>query len=135
MKKNVKVAPQHSFCFVFFPFTSLSFSDSASRRANTMCGILAALGLDSLTAEQARRLVLQASKQQRHRGPDDTSAVQLSGGADVIAFERLLIIDPTSSGRYGVFFFVLFFLHGRRVDAREHALVINAVGSVRRREA
>lgn len=69
-----------------------------------MCGILAALGLDSLTAEQARRLVLQASKQQRHRGPDDTSAVQLSGGADVIAFERLLIIDPTSSGRYGVFF-------------------------------
>ena len=74
-----------------------------------MCGILAALGLDALTAEQARRLVLQASKQQRHRGPDDTSAVQLSpGGADVIAFERLLIIDPTSSGRYGFGFFVAY---------------------------
>lgn len=80
----------------FFPPLSLSLP---SPPLGTMCGILAALGLDSLTAEQARRLVLQASKQQRHRGPDDTSAVQLSGGADVIAFERLLIIDPTSSGR------------------------------------
>lgn len=73
-----------------------------------MCGILAALGLDSLTAEQARRLVLEASKRQRHRGPDDTSAIQLSGGADVIAFERLLIIDPTSSGRFVALFFVFF---------------------------
>ena len=65
-----------------------------------MCGILAALGLDGLTAEQVRRLVLSGSKQKRHRGPDDTSAVQLGpDGADIIAFERLLIIDPTSSGR------------------------------------
>lgn len=78
-----------------------------------MCGILAALGLDSLTAEQARRLVLEASKRQRHRGPDDTSAIQLSGGADVIAFERLLIIDPTSSGRC-VCFCVCIFLHSWR---------------------
>ena len=73
----------------------------------TMCGILAALGLDSLTTEQARRLVLEASKRQRHRGPDDTSAIQLSGGADVIAFERLLIIDPTSSGRCGSIFVIV----------------------------
>jgi asparagine synthetase B (glutamine-hydrolysing) len=65
-----------------------------------MCGILAALGLDGLSAEQARRLVLEASKRQRHRGPDDTSVVQLSpGGSDILSFERLLIIDPTSSGR------------------------------------
>ena len=94
-KKKLHTAVKHFFFF------HLSLPP---RFLATMCGILAALGLDSLSAEQARRLVLQASKQQRHRGPDDTSAVQLSGGADVIAFERLLIIDPTSSGRYGFIF-------------------------------
>ena len=65
-----------------------------------MCGILAALLMQG-SAEQNRRVMLRQSKQQRSRGPDSTSIWQSSDGSKAIAFERLNIIDPSESGRWG----------------------------------
>ena len=65
-----------------------------------MCGILAALLLTG-DAEQNRRRVLRASKLLRHRGPDQNSVYQAPDGRAFIAFERLMIVDPTDSGRRG----------------------------------
>ena len=63
-----------------------------------MCGILAALGVEG-DAEANRRKVLKASKLLRHRGPDQNSVYQAPDGRAFIAFERLMIVDPTDSGR------------------------------------
>jgi hypothetical protein len=63
-----------------------------------MCGILAALLLSG-DAEKNRRDVLKRSKLLRHRGPDQNSIHQSADGRSFIAFERLMIIDPTDTGR------------------------------------
>lgn len=63
-----------------------------------MCGILAALGVSG-DAEANRRDMLKLSKLLRHRGPDQNSLYQAPDGRAFIAFERLMIVDPTDSGR------------------------------------
>jgi len=62
-----------------------------------MCGILAVLGLAG-DAETNRRMVLQQSRLQRHRGPDNTGCWQSEKGDVVFCFERLHIIDPSDAG-------------------------------------
>lgn len=64
-----------------------------------MCGILAALGLTG-DAESNRRDILKLSKLLRHRGPDASAVYQAPDGRAFIAFERLMIVDPTDSGQY-----------------------------------
>ena len=67
-----------------------------------MCGILAALGLPASSAadaEKIRREVLRLSRLLRHRGPDQCAAYQAPDGRAFIAFERLMIVDPTDTGR------------------------------------
>jgi asparagine synthase (glutamine-hydrolysing) len=65
-----------------------------------MCGILAALGLPADSdAEKNRREILKLSKLLRHRGPDQNAIYQARDGRAFIAFERLMIVDPTDSGR------------------------------------
>lgn len=64
----------------------------------TMCGILAALGITG-DAEKNRREILQLSRLLRHRGPDQNSCYQAADGRAFIAFERLMIVDPTDTGR------------------------------------
>lgn len=63
-----------------------------------MCGILAALGITG-DAETNRREILKLSKLLRHRGPDQNSIYQAPDGKAFIAFERLMIVDPTNTGR------------------------------------
>ena len=63
-----------------------------------MCGILAALGITG-DAETNRRQILKLSKTLRHRGPDQNAIYQAPDGKAFIAFERLMIVDPTDSGR------------------------------------
>ena len=63
-----------------------------------MCGILAALGVTG-DAETNRRDILKLSKLLRHRGPDQNSIYQSPDSRAFIAFERLMIVDPTDSGR------------------------------------
>lgn len=63
-----------------------------------MCGILAALGITGDT-EKNRRDILRLSKLLRHRGPDQNSVYQSPDGRAFLAFERLMIVDPTDSGR------------------------------------
>lgn len=63
-----------------------------------MCGILAALGMSG-DPETNRREILKMSKLLRHRGPDQNSIYQAPDGKAFIAFERLMIVDPTNSGR------------------------------------
>jgi asparagine synthase (glutamine-hydrolysing) len=63
-----------------------------------MCGILAALGISG-DPETNRREILKMSKLLRHRGPDQNSIYQAPDGKAFIAFERLMIVDPTNSGR------------------------------------
>lgn len=64
-----------------------------------MCGILAALGITG-DPETNRRQILKLSKLLRHRGPDQNALYQAPDGRAFIAFERLMIVDPTDSGRY-----------------------------------
>jgi len=69
-----------------------------------MCGILAALGLqagDFAQKEKNRRDILKLSRLLRHRGPDQNSVYQAPDGRAFIAFERLMIVDPTETGRQG----------------------------------
>jgi hypothetical protein len=69
-----------------------------------MCGILAALGLPSggpQEADKQRREVLKQSRLLRHRGPDQNSCYQAPDGRAFITFERLMIVDPTDTGRRG----------------------------------
>lgn len=68
-----------------------------------MCGILAALGLSG-DPEKNRREILKLSKLLRHRGPDQSAIYQSEKGDSFIAFERLMIVDPTDTGRYVAFF-------------------------------
>ena len=63
-----------------------------------MCGILAALGVTG-DAEANRRKVLRLSRLLRHRGPDQNAIYQSPDGSAFLAFERLMIVDPTDSGR------------------------------------
>jgi len=63
-----------------------------------MCGILAALGITGDT-EANRRDILKLSKLLRHRGPDANALYQAPDGRAFIAFERLMIVDPTDTGR------------------------------------
>jgi asparagine synthase (glutamine-hydrolysing) len=63
-----------------------------------MCGILAALLMQG-DAEKNRRDILKLSKLLRHRGPDQNSIYQAPDGRAFIAFERLMIVDPTDTGR------------------------------------
>ena len=63
-----------------------------------MCGILAALGVSG-DAEKNRRDILKLSRLLRHRGPDQNSVYQAPDGRAFICFERLMIVDPTESGR------------------------------------
>lgn len=63
-----------------------------------MCGILAALGLVGTPLENRKKVVAAALKI-RHRGPDDSSVWQSADGRNLLAFERLQIIDPSDSGR------------------------------------
>lgn len=63
-----------------------------------MCGILAALGITG-DPETNRRQILKLSKLLRHRGPDQNDLYQAPDGRAFIAFERLMIVDPTDSGR------------------------------------
>lgn len=63
-----------------------------------MCGILAALGLVGDPLENRKKVVAAALKI-RHRGPDDSSVWQSADGRNLLAFERLQIIDPSDSGR------------------------------------
>ena len=65
----------------------------------TMCGILAALGVTG-DAEQNRREILKLSKLLRHRGPDASGIYQAPDGRAFIAFERLSIVDPSPCGKY-----------------------------------
>lgn len=65
-----------------------------------MCGILAALGVTG-DAEKNRRDILKLSRLLRHRGPDQNSIYQAPDGRAFIAFERLMIVDPTDTGRRG----------------------------------
>lgn len=67
-------------------------------KRNSMCGILAALGLQG-DPEKNRRLILRQSKLLRHRGPDANSIYQSADGQNFIAFERLQIIDVTDGGK------------------------------------
>eukprot|EP00890_Picochlorum_soloecismus_P004031 jgi/Picsp_1/4629/NSC_01999-R1_asparagine synthetase len=62
-----------------------------------MCGILAALGITGDT-EVNRRDILKLSKLLRHRGPDANAIYQAPDGRAFIAFERLMIVDPTDTG-------------------------------------
>ncbi len=62
-----------------------------------MCGIIAVIGAEG-TPEQVRRRLLSASRRLRHRGPDSSACWQSTAGGDAIAFERLQIIDPSSTG-------------------------------------
>jgi asparagine synthase (glutamine-hydrolysing) len=64
-----------------------------------MCGILAALGVTG-DSELNRRDILKLSKLLRHRGPDATGVYEAPDGRAFIAFERLSIVDPSSSGKY-----------------------------------
>lgn len=66
-----------------------------------MCGILAALGLagGQAEAEKNRRDILKLSRLLRHRGPDQNSVYQAPDGRAFMAFERLMIVDPTDTGR------------------------------------
>jgi asparagine synthase (glutamine-hydrolysing) len=50
-------------------------------------------------AETNRREILKLSKLLRHRGPDDNCIYQAPDGRAFIAFERLMIVDPTDTGR------------------------------------
>lgn len=50
-------------------------------------------------AEKNRRDILKLSKLLRHRGPDQNSIYQAPDGRAFIAFERLMIVDPTDTGR------------------------------------
>ncbi len=63
-----------------------------------MCGILAALGITG-DAEKNRRDILKLSRLLRPRGPDQNSIYQAPDGRAFIAFERLMIVDPTDTGR------------------------------------
>lgn len=63
-----------------------------------MCGILAALGITG-DVEANRRDILKLSKLLRHRGPDANAIYQAPDGRAFIAFERLMIVDPTDTGR------------------------------------
>ena len=63
-----------------------------------MCGILAALGVTG-DAEKNRRDILKLSRLLRHRGPDQNSVYQAPDGRAFLAFERLMIVDPTETGR------------------------------------
>lgn len=63
-----------------------------------MCGILAALGITG-DAEKNRREILRLSRLLRHRGPDQNSVYQAPDGRAFLAFERLMIVDPTDTGR------------------------------------
>ena len=63
-----------------------------------MCGILAALGVTG-DAETNRRDILKLSKLLRHRGPDQNTIYQSPDAKAFITFERLMIVDPTESGR------------------------------------
>ncbi|KDD72170.1 hypothetical protein H632_c3756p0, partial [Helicosporidium sp. ATCC 50920] len=63
-----------------------------------MCGILAALGVTG-NAEENRRDVLRRSRLLRHRGPDQNAVYQAPDGRAFLAFERLMIVDPTDNGR------------------------------------
>lgn len=66
-----------------------------------MCGILAALGLagGQAEAEKNRRDILRLSHLLKHRGPDQRSIYQAPDGRAFISFERLMIVDPTDTGR------------------------------------
>ena len=64
----------------------------------TMCGILAALGLQG-DPEKNRRMMLRQSKLLRHRGPDANAIWQSKDGNSFICFERLQIIDVTDGGK------------------------------------
>ncbi|KAI3438337.1 hypothetical protein D9Q98_000770 [Chlorella vulgaris] len=63
-----------------------------------MCGILAALGISG-DPETNRREILKLSRLLRHRGPDQNSCYQAPDGRAFITFERLMIVDPTETGR------------------------------------
>lgn len=63
-----------------------------------MCGILAALGVTG-DGEANRREILKMSKLLRHRGPDQNSIYQSPDSKAFLAFERLMIVDPTDTGR------------------------------------
>ena len=65
---------------------------------SSMCGILAALGVTG-DAEKNRRDILKLSRLLRHRGPDQNSVYQAPDGRAFLAFERLMIVDPTETGR------------------------------------
>lgn len=64
-----------------------------------MCGILAALGITGVDADEARARVLRQARLLRHRGPDASSVWQSADGGSLIAFERLQIIDTSDAGR------------------------------------
>ena len=70
----------------------------------TMCGIFAVLGLpegDWHNNEKRRREFLRLSHLLKHRGPDQRSCYQSPDGRAFIGFERLMIVDPTDTGRCG----------------------------------
>lgn len=60
---------------------------------------MAALGLQGADPEIMRRDMLRLSKLLRHRGPDQNAMYQSADGRAFIAFERLMIVDPTDSGK------------------------------------
>ncbi len=64
----------------------------------TMCGILAALGVQG-DRKDSRVKVVRASQLQRHRGPDSTTVWESTDGGNFLAFERLNIVDATEAGR------------------------------------
>ena len=63
-----------------------------------MCGILAAFGLQG-NADDARRLLLKHTRILRHRGPDANMVYQTPDGRNVLAHERLNIVDASDRGR------------------------------------
>ena len=78
-----------------------------------MCGILAALGITG-DAEVNRRDILRLSKLLRHRGPDQNSIYQAKDGKAFLAFERLMIVDPTDTGRQDHYFWHDAVLHSSK---------------------
>ena len=67
-------------------------------KVRTMCGILAALGVQG-DRKDSRVKVVRASQLQRHRGPDSTTVWESKDGDNFLAFERLNIVDATEAGR------------------------------------
>lgn len=76
-------------------FPALALSEGAT---GTMCGILGALGIRGLP-EVNRRDILRRSRLLRHRGPDQTGVYESEDGSTFLAFERLMVVDPTDGGK------------------------------------